>query len=189
MGRRKNEYGLTAREEKFCTEVAAGNELTTAYRSAYNAGNMKPETVRRRASEINSKPEVAERIKMIARPAVEAAVVASQVTRGRIIEELALIAFSDITQIFGEDGKLIAPCKMSKNVAKTIRSIKTRKMRKGGDVVEITREDKLKALEMLGRTLAMFTDNTNNNNNNINDFSHIDDDTLSRMAAEALNAQ
>lgn len=41
---------LTAKQEAFCQAIADGKNQSDAYRSAYNAGGMKPETVQSKAS-------------------------------------------------------------------------------------------------------------------------------------------
>lgn len=41
---------LTAKQEKFCQGVAKGLNYSDAYREAYNAGKMKPESVNRLAT-------------------------------------------------------------------------------------------------------------------------------------------
>lgn len=41
---------LTAKQEAFCQAIADGNNQSDAYRSAYNAGSMKAETIQSKAS-------------------------------------------------------------------------------------------------------------------------------------------
>lgn len=43
---------LTPKQEKFAQEVASGKTQADAYRAAYDAKNMKPETIQKRASEL-----------------------------------------------------------------------------------------------------------------------------------------
>ena len=43
---------LTAKQEKFAQFIADGMTQSDAYRAAYDAGAMKPETVQKRASEL-----------------------------------------------------------------------------------------------------------------------------------------
>ena len=47
-----DEYGLTVKQRKFCENVVAGMNLSESYRAAYDAGNMKPSTVQKRACEL-----------------------------------------------------------------------------------------------------------------------------------------
>lgn len=53
---------LTAKQEKFCQGVAKGLNYSDAYREAYNAGKMKPETVNRTAAELMDNRKIITRI-------------------------------------------------------------------------------------------------------------------------------
>lgn len=64
------EAKLTAKEEKFCLEVATGVDefdkpisYAEAYRRAYNAGKMKPDTVDVKASQMMAKDKIAVRVR------------------------------------------------------------------------------------------------------------------------------
>lgn len=65
--------GLTAKQEKFCQGVAKGLSYSDAYREAYNADNMKPETINRKAKELIDNGNITARLKEL---------------RGKIEEEL-----------------------------------------------------------------------------------------------------
>ena len=47
-----DEYGLTAKQRKFCENVISGMNLAEAYRNSYDAENMKPASVQKRAAEL-----------------------------------------------------------------------------------------------------------------------------------------
>ena len=53
---------LTAKQEKFCQAIADGMNQSDAYRSAYNASNMKLETVNSKAYELSKNGQVAARV-------------------------------------------------------------------------------------------------------------------------------
>lgn len=53
---------LTAKQEKFAQGVVSGMSQADAYRAAYNAGKMKPETVQKRASELMRNGAVSGRV-------------------------------------------------------------------------------------------------------------------------------
>lgn len=53
---------LTAKQEKFCQGVAKGLTYSDAYREAYDAENMKTETINRKAKELIDNGKVAARI-------------------------------------------------------------------------------------------------------------------------------
>jgi phage terminase small subunit len=59
------ETGLTAKQEAFCIEFAKTGDASASYRKAYNAQNMKPETVSRTAFEIQKKPKIAARLSQL----------------------------------------------------------------------------------------------------------------------------
>lgn len=65
-----NAAKLTAKEEKFCLEVATGVDefdkpisYAEAYRRAYNAGKMKSDTVDVKASQMMAKDKIAVRVR------------------------------------------------------------------------------------------------------------------------------
>ena len=65
--------GLTAKQEKFCQSVAKGLSYSDAYREAYNADKMKPETINRKAKELIDNGNITARLNEL---------------RGKIEEEL-----------------------------------------------------------------------------------------------------
>lgn len=54
---------LTPKQEKFAQSVASGMSQADGYRAAYNAENMKPETIQKRASELMCKGEISGRVR------------------------------------------------------------------------------------------------------------------------------
>ena len=56
---------LTAKEEKFSVNVATGMTLTDAYKNAYNAENMKDETIYVKACELAKKDKIKVRIEQL----------------------------------------------------------------------------------------------------------------------------
>ncbi len=75
---------LTPKQEMFCLELSTGKTQADAYRAAYNASKMKPETVQKRASELMDNGEVAGRVAML-RTEVQKRY---EVTREDILREL-----------------------------------------------------------------------------------------------------
>lgn len=53
---------LTPKQEKFTQCIADGMTQADAYRTAFDAGNMKPETIHKRASELMGNGEVTGRV-------------------------------------------------------------------------------------------------------------------------------
>jgi hypothetical protein len=61
-----DEYGLTVKQRKFAENVVAGMNLSDSYRGAYDASNMKPATVQRRACELMANGKVKACVEAIA---------------------------------------------------------------------------------------------------------------------------
>ena len=57
--------GLTPKMEAFCLEFAQTGNASDAYRKAYNAERMKPETVSRTAHELAQSPKIAARLSQL----------------------------------------------------------------------------------------------------------------------------
>jgi hypothetical protein len=79
---------LTAKQEKFAREYASGCSGAEAYRRAYNAQNMTPETCTRRASELLANGSIAHIAATLKKAADTAAVQHLMLTREYIIEGL-----------------------------------------------------------------------------------------------------
>lgn len=62
---RKNDDGLTPSQAEFALAVASGMTLADAYRSAYNAENMRPTSIYTAASLLMDRPAVAQRVKQV----------------------------------------------------------------------------------------------------------------------------
>lgn len=67
----ENRRMLTAKQEKFCRGVAKGLNYSDAYREAYNAGKMKPESVNRLATELMKNIKIASRVEELKQKAAE----------------------------------------------------------------------------------------------------------------------
>lgn len=53
---------MTPKQERFCQEIASGKSQAEAYRAAFDAENMKPATIHKRASELMDNGEVTGRV-------------------------------------------------------------------------------------------------------------------------------
>ena len=71
---------LTAKQDKFARLVAEGRTQADAYREAYNASNMKPETIQKRASELALDGVVTGRIAELKKEFTKNLDLASQIT-------------------------------------------------------------------------------------------------------------
>lgn len=86
-----------------------------------------------------------------------------EVTADKVVQELARIAFHDTADFMDKTGSSVS-IKDFDAMGDQTRVIKTIKTAPGG-VMELVLHDKMKALEMLGRHMSLFTDNVNNTNN------------------------
>jgi phage terminase small subunit len=64
---------LTSKQEAFCLAYIETGNASEAYRRAYNAAKMKPETVNRNAKALIDNNKIATRLSEIRKPAVDAA--------------------------------------------------------------------------------------------------------------------
>ena len=76
---------LTQKQENFCLAYIETGNASEAYRRAYNAQRMKPETINRAAKELIDNSKITARIEELRGPVVEAA----GITLARHLEELA----------------------------------------------------------------------------------------------------
>lgn len=90
---------LTAKQEAFAQAVATGKTQADAYRHAFNAVGMKPETIHKRASELMASGEVSGRVAELRKPVVEAA----QITLASHLQRL-----SDLSDKAEQSGQMSA---------------------------------------------------------------------------------
>ena len=78
------------------------------------------------------------------------------ITADRILEELARIAFADITDVVDSDGKMLDEIERVDSAA-----IMSVRVKRGDDYTEreVRMYDKTRALELLGKRLGMFREN------------------------------
>ena len=90
----------------------------------------------------------------------------TEITADRVLAELAAIAFSDRTELAKVDSngsvKFTPTEKLSDDVKKTISGIK-----EGKFGTEISTYDKVKALELIGKHLGMFSEKKDNRDTNV----------------------
>lgn len=147
---------LTPKQEAFCLHFHEFGNASDAYRHAYNAQNMKPETVNRKAKELLDNGKITARLKELYAPALEKA----EVTSERIVTELARIAFGSARDVmeWGPNGVILKKSDdLTDDQAAGIAEVSESTTKDGGSL-KLKRHDKVKALELLGRHLGMFTD-------------------------------
>ncbi|QOF94236.1 terminase small subunit [Novacetimonas hansenii] len=108
----------------------------------------------------------------LTKPDIQAAIAEAQlerskrteITQDRVLQELAKLGFSDIRNIFGDDGELKSPADMDPAVSASVASIEVILRAVPGSpgevekVAKVKSWDKLGALTQIGRHLGMFKD-------------------------------
>lgn len=91
---------LTPKQENFCLAYLETGNASEAYRRSYDAENMKPQTINKRASELLDNGEIAGRLAELNQAAVTAAVM----TRQEALEKLSALARTDLKDLveFGQ---------------------------------------------------------------------------------------
>lgn len=148
---------LTAAQEEFAAGIAAGLSQADAYRKAYpKAQKWKNAAVWAQASQTAAAPNVRLRIEFLCAQAAKA----NDVTVERIVKELARIAFGRKRSLlsWGPDGVILRDsASLTEDEAAMVAEVSETKSVTGGSL-KIKSHDKVKALELLGRHVGMFTD-------------------------------
>jgi len=66
---------MTIKQEKFCIEYIKSGNATEAYKKAFNAENMKPTTINKKAYELLKKPEIKEFIEKTREQTIEESII------------------------------------------------------------------------------------------------------------------
>lgn len=88
--------GLTQKQENFCLAYIETGNASEAYRRAYNAKGMKPETVNNKAYALLKKGEIGARLEELRSPVIKNA----QVTLEQHLKDL-----EELRELAKEDGK------------------------------------------------------------------------------------
>lgn len=114
---------LTPKQKHFCLAYIETGNASEAYRLAYSAENMKPETINVKASELLANGKIAVRVKEIQAEHQKR----HDVTMDDILCELGAVGFSNIADYFnqGSNGTLefIGLDKLARNAAAAISEI------------------------------------------------------------------
>lgn len=150
---------LTPKQELFCKEYIIDLNAT---RAAIASGYSK-KTANRIGPENLSKLVIQEYIKELNKKREQR----TEITGDMVIKELAKLAFSDVQNLYNEDGGLKSVPELSPEAAATISSFKATREYQGKDeegnaeyatIEEYKRYDKTKSLELLGRHFGLFND-------------------------------
>jgi phage terminase small subunit len=176
---------LTIKQEKFAQGLFAGLSQREAYKQAYDAENMTDKSIDEKACELAGNVKIESRIKELTDELKER----NMVTVERVLAELAKVGFANgsdfakviektyIEKVFDEEGneidqiekkyktvEIMVTDEIDKNKLAAIAGIKS--TREG---IEVKTNDKIKALELMGKHLGMFTEKIESTNINLND--------------------
>jgi phage terminase small subunit len=136
---------LTAKQRRFVEEYLIDlNGAQAAIRAGYSA-----KTARQQASENLSKPDIAEAIAAAQQERSQR----TEITQDRVIAELATIAFADARDYLAWGGtKVMLKASPDLESAAAVASVSG-----DGEKATLKLHDKIRALELLGRHVGMFT--------------------------------
>ena len=164
--------GLTDKQRKFCDEYLIDlNATQAAIRAGYSPKTAE-QTASRLLRNVKVQEYIAKRQKELSR--------STEITQERVIKELALIAFSNnadyahvvekkmkaevggaLVDVLDEDGKPVMYRTVEPVLTEELTEEQKRALaviKKGREGLEVTSSDKVKALELLGKHLGIFTD-------------------------------
>ena len=152
---------MTDAQKRFCDEYLIELNATKAYKVAY-PNCKKDETASAAGSRMLGNVKVQEYIQEQQKEREKR----TKVTQDMIVNELAKIAFLDISNLYNENGGLKNIQDIDENTRRAISSLETFEEFEGygedrekvGDTKKVKLIDKTKALELLGKHLGMFKD-------------------------------
>ena len=145
-------YKLTLKQEKFCIEYIETGNASEAYRRAYSTSKMKESTINRKAKYTIDLGKIKARVNALMAPVYEKLEVTQEKTLKRLMQGQEF----DIRELYDENGKLKKPCDLDENVAKAVVGVK---YDKDGALLEYKIIDVKGCAELVGRHMALFTDN------------------------------
>ena len=152
---------MTDAQKRFCDEYLIDLNATRAYKVAYPKVK-KDHTATVNGNRLLTNADIQNYISEKMKKREER----TEVTQDMIINELAKIAFLDISNLYNENGGLKKIQDIDENTRRAISSLETFEEFEGygedrekvGDTKKVKLIDKTKALELLGKHLGMFKD-------------------------------
>jgi phage terminase small subunit len=146
--------GLNDREVAFVREYLVDlNATKAAIRAGYS-----PRSARTTSSRLLAKANIQEAVQRATSERAKRV----EVTADDVVRELALLAFSDLGRAFGANGRMLSLEEMPEAVRRTLASVEVDEDDDEGTVRKVRTWDKIRALELLGKHLRMFVDQTEN---------------------------
>jgi phage terminase small subunit len=191
---------LTIKQEKYAQGLFAGLSQREAYKQAYNCDNMSDKSIDENACRLAADIKVVSRIEELTEELKER----NMITVENILLELSRVAYANgsdfakvieksyMKPIFDSEGKKIGEEEVfyktvdipvtntiEKSKLAAIAGIKSTR-----DGIEVKTNDKVKALELMGKHLGMFTDNLKLSGGTNNTNTEIDVDLFNSKATE-----
>jgi phage terminase small subunit len=192
---------LTIKQEKYAQGLFAGLSQREAYKQAYDCSNMTDKSIDEKACELANNVKVASRLQELTNELKER----NMITVERVLAELAKVGFangSDFARVIektymepipGEKGEettykevkykaveVIPTEQLDNDKLAAIAGIKSTR-----DGIEVKTNDKIKALELMGKHLGMFVEKVESKNLNItDDVSNLTPDERQKRIAE-----
>ena len=161
------ERALTAKQEAFAQHYALHGDVTRAYRVAYDAENASADTVRANANKLLKHATIARRIDGLKKRVVTLADEKFDITAGKVLQELATIAFANVQDYVKVDDQGIPMpdfSAVSRRQFAAIGEVVFEDIETGqrtGKRVKFKLLDKKGSLVDLGKHLGLFSDNVN----------------------------
>ena len=156
----KDEYGLTDRRRAFCDEFIKTGNATQSYLKVFES-KCKPHHLHMKANKLMKEPVVINYISKVRAEITKNNLDRYKVTRERIIEHLAYIAFSNSGDYFewGPNGLVLKDSNDLTDEQKAAVQGISETLTQYGGTTRLTLGDKLEALSLLGKLddIAMFT--------------------------------
>lgn len=149
----------TIKKEKFAHKYVETGNASEAYRFAYNTARMKPESVKRMASELLKDLYVTSTVEELRKKLMTDIDISSEM----VLRECARIAFCDPRKLFNEDNSLRYISTLDAQEASAIASIDVFEVKGDGSgpgtnhIKRIRFNDKLKAIDALARHLGLYS--------------------------------
>lgn len=145
---RFNEHGLTPQQEAFAVAVAAGSNLSDAYRAAYKAGRMTAKQINEEACKLADNPKVTQRIRALQGAASDVAILKA----GEILTEVRRLCLSDISGIMHPDGRVKLPHELDADTRAAVASFEI----DAKGVIKYRFWDKNAALDKAAKYLGLY---------------------------------
>lgn len=180
---------LTPKQERFAQEYVKCGNASAAYRVAYNAENMKPETINRKAFDLIQNGKIAARVKELQAGAANRAMM----TASDVLKVAMSLARFDIRKLYNADGSPIPIHQLDDETAAAVQAVDIHEeyLGSGEDRVFVgyTKKykvaDKNSALEKLFKHFGLFAED----NAQRNPFAEMTDEMLDKViAAKAAEA-